>query len=55
MIPKKFPFAKYDFVDGRFEVYCVTEDWDCGEFSETFFFHFLNIFPRWKVMGADEK
>ena len=51
MIPKKFPYAKYDFVDGEFEVYCVTDDWDFGDYNPTWHFHVLNLYPKCKWEG----
>jgi hypothetical protein len=47
-MPTKSPYAKYDLTEDGLEKYCVTDDWDFGDFNETWFYHVLNI-PRFRT------
>jgi len=48
MIPKKFPYARYDFDYEGVGVYCITDDWDFGDYDAAWHFHVLNLYPKWK-------
>ena len=45
MIPKHLPHVRYDSDRSR---YCVTDDWDFGDYDATWHFHMLNVYPEWQ-------
>jgi len=43
MRPDRFSVTKVEFCDGVYEVSCITNDWDKGDFDETVYFHLVNL------------
>ena len=57
MMPHKYPYRRVEFLDGVYEISCVTDDWDKddSDFNETLYFHLVNLGWETATIGDEAR